>query len=189
MVKNAIEIADSIRSGRTSARQVMQQCQQRIRSHNSSVNAFVYLDEEATLQAAELLDQRIANGENPGLLAGVPFGIKDMRDHCAGMPMCNGSLITRDARPDNEDSPQIARLKKAGAIAVGKVATAEFGLDGVTHTLLAGTTRNPWNLQRTPGGSSGGSSAAVAAGLVPLATGGDAWAQFAVLQDLPAWWD
>ncbi len=173
MMKNAIEITHSIRSGQTTARQVVEQCLQGIQSHNGPINAFVYLDEAAALEAAERLDQRIEKGEDPGLLAGVPFGIKDMRDHCAGMPMRNGSLITRDVLPDTEDSPQIARLKRAGAIAVGKVATAEFGLDGVTHTLLAGTTRNPWNLQRTPSGSSGGSSAAVAAGLVPLATGGD----------------
>ena len=109
----------------------------------------------------------------PGRLAGVPIGVKDMRDDCAGLPTRNGSLLTVDAQPATADTEHIARLRRAGAIIVGKTATAEFGLDGVTHTLLHGTTRNPWNLQRTPSGSSGGSSAAVAAAMVPLATGGD----------------
>jgi len=172
-VSSAIEIATAVSSGQITARQMVEQSLDRIQRENGPVNAFVYLDEQGALVAADLVDERIASGEEPGPLAGVPFGIKDLRDTCAGMPMRNGSLITKDAEPDKEDSPQIARLKNAGAIAVGKVATAEFGLDGVTHTLLAGTTRNPWNLQRTPSGSSGGSSAAVAAGLVPLATGGD----------------
>jgi len=172
-VNSAIEIAEAVRAGQVTARQMVERCLDGIRQNNGPINAFVYLDEQGALAAAEALDTQIANGEDPGSLAGVPFGIKDLRDTCAGMPTRNGSLITRDAAPDPEDSPQIARLKNAGAIAVGKVATAEFGLDGVTHTLLHGTTRNPWNLERTPSGSSGGSSAAVSAGLVPLATGGD----------------
>jgi len=172
-MKSVIEIAEAVRSGQTTARQMVEQCLEDIEQNNRPINAFVHLDTQGALAAADTLDQRIANGEDPGPMAGVPFGIKDLRDTCVGMPTRNGSLITRDALPDKMDSPQIARLKKAGAIPVGKTATAEFGLDGVTHTLLHGTTRNPWNLERTSSGSSGGSSAAVAAGLVTLATGGD----------------
>jgi aspartyl-tRNA(Asn)/glutamyl-tRNA(Gln) amidotransferase subunit A len=172
-VQSTIEIANAVRAGQVTARHMVEQCLAGIRQNNGPINAFVYLDEQGALTAAEALDKRIADGEDPGQLAGVPFGVKDLRDTCIGMPRKNGSMITRDAVPDQEDSPQIARLKAAGAIAVGKTATAEFGLDGVTHTLLHGTTRNPWNLERTPSGSSGGSSAAVAAGLVTLATGGD----------------
>jgi aspartyl-tRNA(Asn)/glutamyl-tRNA(Gln) amidotransferase subunit A len=172
-VKTVIEIAEAVRAGRITARETVEHCLNQIRHHNGPVNAFVYLDEETALETADKLDQRIANGAMPGKLAGVPFGIKDLRDSCIGMPTRNGSLITKDAPPDQQDSPQIARLKIAGAIPLGKVATAEFGLDGVTHTLLEGTTRNPWNLERTSSGSSGGSSAAVSAGMVPLATGGD----------------
>lgn len=171
--RNAVEIAEAVRSGRASARQVVEASFARIREQDGAINSVVYLDEEGALAMADAVDARVQRGEDPGLLAGVPFGIKDLRDRCAGMPTRNGSLITKDAEPDRSDSPQIERLKRAGAIPLGKVATAEFGLDGVTHTLLHGTTRNPWNLERTPSGSSGGSSAAVAAGLVPLATGGD----------------
>lgn len=171
--RSAVEMADDVRAGRISARQLVESSLEDIRNENPRINAFVYLDEDGALAAADAVDTSVQRGEDPGLLAGVPFGIKDLRDRCVGMPTRNGSLITRDAEPDRSNSPQIERLKRAGAIPLGKVATAEFGLDGVTHTLLHGTTRNPWKLDRTPSGSSGGSSAAVAAGLVPLATGGD----------------
>lgn len=172
-MKGVIEIANAVRSGQMTARQVVEDCLKGIRRKNRQVNAFVHIDEQGALTAADVLDKRIDNGEDPGPMTGVPFGIKDLRDTCIGMPRKNGSLITRDAPPDDTDSPQIARLREAGAIPVGKTATAEFGLDGVTHTLLHGTTRNPWSPERTPSGSSGGSSAAVAGGLVSLATGGD----------------
>lgn len=170
---SATEIADSVREGRVTATQLVERCYAGIRRIDGPINAFVYLDEQRALQAAADVDRRLASGEDAGPLAGVPFAIKDLRDTCEGMPTRNGSLITKDAGPDSADTPQIARLKGAGAIPVGKVATAEFGLDGVTHTLLHGTTRNPWNLERTPGGSSGGSAAAVASGAVSIATGGD----------------
>lgn len=172
-MKSAIEIADAVRAGQVSARQVIEICLAAIERRNDAVNALVHLDADAALEAADRLDRRIAAGKDPGKLAGVPFGIKDLRDRCIGMPTRNGSLFTADAPKDIVDSPLITRLKSADAIPVGKTATAEFGLDGVTHTLLHGTTRNPWNLERTPSGSSGGSSAAVAAGMLPLATGGD----------------
>jgi aspartyl-tRNA(Asn)/glutamyl-tRNA(Gln) amidotransferase subunit A len=90
------------------------------------------------------------------------------------MPTRQGSLLLKDAPPEKTDSVQIERLRAAGAIVIGKVAMSEFGLDGVTHTVAHGTTRNPWKLDRTSGGSSGGSASAVSAGLVPLATGSDA---------------
>ena len=93
------------------------------------------------------------------------------------LPGCrrsHGSLVHAVAQPEKGDSEHVARLRAAGAIPLGKVSMGEFGLDAITHTLAHGTTRNPWNLERTPGGSSGGSAAAVSAGLVPLCTGGDA---------------
>jgi aspartyl-tRNA(Asn)/glutamyl-tRNA(Gln) amidotransferase subunit A len=167
------ETVKAITSREASAREIMQNCLEVIHQKNSEVNAFVYLDEQQALASADDIDRRLSAGETVGPLAGVPFGVKDLRDRCIGMPMRNGSLITQDAEPDVSDSLHIARLRAAGAIPIGKVATAEFGLDGVTHTLAHGTTRNPWNLERTPAGSSGGSSAAVCAGMVPLATGGD----------------
>ena len=117
-MKSSTEIAEAVRAGRVTARQMVEQCFAGIRQNNGPVNAFVYLDEQGALAAADVLDTRIADGEDPGRLAGVPFGIKDLKETCIGMPRKNGSLVTRDAVPDQQDSPQIARLKAAGAIAV-----------------------------------------------------------------------
>lgn len=171
---SSIEIARAVAAGETTARAQVEACLARLRAADEAINAFVHVDAEGALAHADALDARIAAGDTPPPLAGVPVAIKDLRDTCAGMPTRNGSLLTRDAPPAAEDTPQVARLRSAGAIFIGKVATSEFGLDGVTHTRLHGTTRNPWNLARTPSGSSGGSAAAVAAGIVPLATGSDA---------------
>ncbi len=125
------------------------------------------------MRAADAIDDMIARGVDPGPLAGVPIGVKD-NEPVDGMPTRRGSLLYKDAQPETADSVHIARLRRAGAIPIGKVAMSELGLDGVTHTLAHGTTRNPWRLDRTPSGSSGGSSAAVSAGMVPLCTGSDA---------------
>lgn len=172
-MKSAIETATAIRSGTDSAVSVMQRAIGRILLRNGAVNAFVHLDIARALARAEAIDARLARGEDPGPLAGVPFGVKDLRDDCAGMPTRKGSYFHQNDPPAHADSIHVARLSGAGAIPVGKVATAEFGMDGVTHTLAHGTTRNPWNLLRTPSGSSGGSSAAVSAGMVPLCTASD----------------
>jgi len=85
-MKSVIEIAEAVRSGQTTARQMVEQCLEEIEQNNGPINAFVYLDKQGALAAADALDQRIANGEDPGPMAGVPFGIKDLRDTCAGMP-------------------------------------------------------------------------------------------------------
>ncbi len=172
-VQSAIEIADAVRAGRTTATSVMQAALEGLRRDGGGVNAFVSVDPDNSLAAAWAVDQRIIAGEDPGPFAGVPIGVKD-NEAVAGYPTRHGSLVHRDAEPEPQDSLHIARLRAAGAVPLGKVATAEFGLDGVTHTLAHGTCRNPWNLSLTPGGSSGGSAAAVAAGLVPLCTGSDA---------------
>ena len=99
-MKSTIEIADAVRVGQVTAREVVERCLTGIRKNNDPLNAFVFLDEPGALAAADALDERIANGEDPGQLAGVPFGIKDLRDTCIGMPTKNGSLITRDAAPE-----------------------------------------------------------------------------------------
>ncbi len=173
-MKSVIEIAEAVRAGELRAAEAVETCLAQIGRENGRVNAFVYLDAEGARREAAEIDARIARGEDPGPLAGVPFGVKDIRESCAGMPRRNGSLFHMDDPPETRDSVFIARLRAAGAIPLGKVATAEFGMDGVTHTLAHGTTRNPWNIVRTPGGSSGGSAAAVAAGMVPFCTAGDA---------------
>jgi len=173
-MKSVVDIAAAVARGARRAEAVVDECLAAIERNNARLNAFVHVDAEGARAQARALDARIAQGEKAGPLAGVAFGIKDIRESCAGMPRRNGSLFHRDDPPETRDSPFIARLRAAGAIPLGKVATAEFGMDGVTHTLAHGTTRNPWDLTRTPGGSSGGSAAAVAAALVPFCTAGDA---------------
>ena len=142
-----------------------------IAATNGSVNAFVALREREALADAAALERRLAAGEDVGPLAGLPLGVKDLED-VAGLPTTFGSVPFRDYRPPR-DSTQVERLEAAGAIVVGKTNTPEFGYTGLTKNLIFGVTRNPWNLERTPGGSSGGSGAAIAAGMVPLATGSD----------------
>ena len=166
------DIVTAIRGRTVTAREVVAAALERLSMRDGDVNSFVAVAPEAALQAADAVDSLIAQGIDPGPLAGVPFGIKDM-DDCAGVRTGNGSLLYSDTRAAIADAPIVARLRQAGAIPIGKVATAEFGLDNVTHTRANGTTRNPWDLTRTPGGSSGGSAAAVAAAIVPLCTASD----------------
>lgn len=172
-MKSATEIAHDIRSGKVRAYDLMEQTLAKIKRSNASVNAFVFIDERQALEQAAQIDHQVADGSDPGPFAGVPIGVKD-NEACFGMPTRFGSLLHSDAKKETNDSVHVQRLRDAGAIPVGKVATAEFGLDGVTYTHAHGVTRNPWNLQKTPGGSSGGSSAAVSAGMVPFCTGSDA---------------
>ena len=144
----------------------------RIDRVNPGLNAFVSLRPEAAMAEARALTEKVAAGKPVGPLAGVPLGVKDLED-TAGMVTSYGSLPFKDNLVQ-ADSIQVARLKAAGAIVVGKTNTPEFGFTGFTKNRLHGTTRNPWNPERTPGGSSGGSAAAVAGGMVPLCTGSDA---------------
>lgn len=170
---SVISTAQSVRNRTCRALEVVSEALERVAQRDTALRSFVCIDPEAACAAANALDERLARGEDPGPLTGVPIAVKD-NEACAGFPTRHGSLLHKDSPPETSDSEHVRRLRAAGAVIIGKVATAEFGLDGVTHTLSQGTTRNPWNLGRSPGGSSGGSAAAVAAGLVPLATGSDA---------------
>jgi len=172
VVRTVIEIADAVRKGEEKAVAILDECLLAIDDRNRELNAFVYLDRDAARAAAEQVDEAVARGKDPGLLAGVPFGVKDLED-CAGMPTSHGSLLYKGGPPAAEDSIHVARLRAAGAVPVGKTAAPEFGYPHYTHTKAWGTTRNPWDPTRTPGGSSGGSAAAVAGGMVPLATASD----------------
>ncbi|HZQ26704.1 MAG TPA: amidase [Acidimicrobiales bacterium] len=169
---SVIAIAGAVRRGERKAVEVLDQSLDRIAAHNQALNAFVHIDSELARQAAEQVDAAVARGDDPGPLAGVPFGVKDLYD-CAGMPTSRGSLLYKGRPPATEDSIHVARLRAAGAVPVGKTATPEFGGGYITDTKAWGTTRNPWNEERSPGGSSGGSAAAVAAGFVPFATSSD----------------
>src|SRR5688500_14476964 len=142
--------------------------------HDGELNCVVARNDEAALSAAAAVDARVAAGDTVGPLAGVPLLVKDLED-AQGLPTSLGSaaLSPDELPPARRDSIQLARLKAAGAIVVGKTNTPELGYTARTNNLRFGETRNPWDLQRSPGGSSGASAAALAAGLVPLATGSD----------------
>ncbi|MBW3536544.1 MAG: amidase [Actinobacteria bacterium] len=163
-----------ITTRRLSAAEVVQASLDAIDRHNPDLNVVVARNDEAALTAAGELDRRVAAGERVGSLAGVPLLVKDLEE-AAGLPTSFGSaaLGPSELPPAKEDSTHVARLKAAGAIVVGKTNTPELGFAGRTQNRRFGVTRNPWDVTRSPGGSSGGSAAAVAAGMVPLATGSD----------------
>lgn len=172
VVRSVVDTAEEIRRGALSASVVLEECLDAIASGNGALNAFIHLDPEQARADAARIDAMVARGEDPGPLAGVPFGVKDL-DDCAGMPTGRGSLWYAGGEAAGQDSLHVARLRRAGAVAVGKTAVPEFGFWAYTNNRVTGVTRNPWNTERTPGGSSGGSAAAVAAGLVPFATSSD----------------
>lgn len=161
-----------MRQAKRSAVEVLGDAQDAVEANNAALNAFVFLAFDEARRAAEAVDAQVRAGHDPGPFAGVPFGVKDLED-CAGMPTSHGSLLFKGRPPVGQDSVHVGRLRGAGAIPVGKTATPEFGAVALTDSPAWGVTRNPWDLARTPGGSSGGSAAAVAAGLVPLATASD----------------
>ena len=169
--KSASDLADMVARREIKASELMTATIARIELLNPKLNAFCALRFEQAMDDAKALDQRLARGEKPGSLAGLPLGVKDLED-VAGMVTTYGSVPFKD-NVASADSTQVARLKAAGAIVVGKTNTPEFGHIGFTKNLLFGTTRNPWNPERTPGCSSGGSSAAIASGMVPLTTASD----------------
>ena len=136
------------------------------------INAVVALRPEEALTEARVLDSRLVRGETAGPLAGLPLLVKDIED-ARGFPTTFGSLLFADAPPAERDGVAAARLRSAGALVLGKTNTPEFALFGHTANRLFGSTRNPWNEAYSPGGSSGGSGAALAAGLAPLATATD----------------
>ena len=167
-----VELAESVRRRERAAADVLDEALAAIEAGNEALNAFVHLAPAVARRAAAAVDAAVARGEDPGPLAGVPFGVKDLED-CAGMPTSHGSVLFKGRPPVEHDSVHVGRLRAAGAVPVGKTATPEFGTLNFTKTKAWGTTRNPWDLSRTPGGSSGGSAAAVSAGLVPFGTASD----------------
>lgn len=170
--KSARELVSLVNSKKLSPLELLEETLQRIEAVNPTLNAFVSMRAEAAMDEAKTLTEQLASGGASVPLAGIPIGVKDLED-VKGMVTSFGSIPYKDNIAET-DSIQVARLRSAGAIVVGKTNTPEFGYTGFTKNLLFGVTRNPWNTERTPGGSSGGSAAAVAGGMVPLATGSDA---------------
>jgi aspartyl-tRNA(Asn)/glutamyl-tRNA(Gln) amidotransferase subunit A len=171
-MRTVIETASLVRRGEMKASEALDETLAAIERHNPELNAFIHLDGERARVSADRVDQAVARGEDPGPLAGVPFGVKDL-DDCEGMPTTKGSLWFKDSPSAAFDAIHVARFRGAGAVPVGKTAVPEFGTWAYTATRAWGVTRNPWDPSRTPGGSSGGSASAVAAGMVPFATASD----------------
>jgi len=165
------ELAAAVRGRQVSAEELVRTSLERIERLNPAINAVISVREEA-LDEARALDARVAAGEDAGPLAGIPLLVKDM-EAVEGVPTTFGSLVFADAPAAVADALIPRRLKAAGAIVVGKTNQPEFAFAGFTDNLLYGATRNPWNLEASPGGSSGGSAAAMAAGIAPIATATD----------------
>lgn len=136
----------------------------RIERQNRVLNAFAHLDLEQAQEAARESERRWAAGRPQGLLDGLPVSVKDL-GLVSGMPTLRGSLSIDRKGPWLEDAPAVARAREHGAVLIGKTAVPEFGCKGTTDSRLNGITRNPWNPEMTPGGSSGGAVAAVASGM------------------------
>jgi Asp-tRNA(Asn)/Glu-tRNA(Gln) amidotransferase A subunit family amidase len=165
-------LAKSVRTGELRAEKLVLHALEQIKALNPMINAFVAVGPEAALGAACRIDAMVEKGQDPGPLAGIPLAVKDLED-TVGYVTSLGSEVLSSKDPAATDSLLVSRLKAAGAIVVGKTNTPELGWKGFTDNLRFGVTRNPWSTDRTPGGSSGGSAAAIAAGMVPLATGSD----------------
>lgn len=162
---DGLGLAGLIRKGEISAREVCEEAISRIAARNPVLNAVIHPMFASGRRSVEA-------GLPDGPFRGVPFLLKDMVAACAGVPLTAGCKALRNYIPDR-DSELVRRFKRAGLVILGKTNCPEFGLLGVTEPELHGPTRNPWNTGHTPGGSSGGSAAAVAAGMTPLASGGD----------------
>jgi len=169
---SARELAQRMRTREISAREVMSAFLRQIERINPKINAIVAkLDDDKCLALADEADRRLSRGDVVGALHGQPFAFKDL-DPAVGFPFTRGSRIFKDFMPA-EDSVLVERLKYAGVIPIGKTNVSEFGMGSHTYNEVYGTTLNPYDLSKSAGGSSGGAGAALAAGLLPLASGSD----------------
>ena len=171
-MNDAVSIAENVLSGKVSAKKITQAALTRIAARNDELNCFTKITTETALQDAENIDREIIEGKNPGVLAGVPFAVKNLFD-IAGLTTLAGAKINAENPPAIQDATAIRRLKKAGAVLVGALNMDEYAYGFVTENAHYGATHNPHDLKRVAGGSSGGSAAAVAAGLVPFTLGSD----------------
>ena len=167
----AVDLARAIAAGEISPVDAVEAALRRIEESEPQLNAFVQVDAEGAMAAARVAEGEARSGGPLGVLHGVPVSVKDLID-VKGLKATYGSLTLKDAIAA-ADAPSVERLRAAGAIIIGKTTTSEFGYRGYTRSLVHGNTRNPWDLARTPGGSSGGAVASVAAGVTALALGTD----------------
>ncbi len=168
----ATELSAAIHAKSVSCREVMQAYLSRIRRINPTVNAIVNLqDDGALLAQADERDAQLTRGESMGWMHGMPQAIKDLAN-AAGLPTTQGSPLLRDFVP-KEDGLMVQRIKAAGSIIIGKTNTPEFGMGSHTFNSVFGVTRNPYDLTKTPGGSSGGAAVSLATRMLPVADGSD----------------
>jgi 1-carboxybiuret hydrolase len=171
-IDDAVSIADAIRSQKRSAREVTLAALETIRAHDNNLNCFTLVLEKEALAHADAIDARIAAGGDPGPLAGVPFAVKNLFDISAHTTIA-GSKIHAEKPAAERDAAVVERLKGAGAVLLGALNMDEYAYGFTTENTHYGPTRNPHDPNRVAGGSSGGSAAAVAAGMVPLTVGSD----------------
>ncbi|MFF3125262.1 amidase [Streptomyces sp. NPDC057908] len=168
----ATELVALVRRRELSPEELMRHTLDRIRTLDHALNSVIALDTERALVEAAAMSARIARGEAPGPLAGLPVLVKD-GENAEGFPTTRGTRAFRDLPAASRDGVHVARLRAAGALVIGKTNMPPLGAGVHTANDAFGITRNPWNPEKSPGGSSGGAAAAVAAGLVALGTAGD----------------
>ena len=168
---SSAELLRRLDSDDLTSRDIVRSCLDRIREHNPRLNAFLQVDEESALAQADSIDARRAAGERLGQLQGLPVGIKDNICRRNVQTTCASQMLASFRPP--YDAHVIERIRTEDGVLLGSLNMDEFAMGSSTETSAFGPTRNPWDIERTPGGSSGGSAAAVAAGLVPLALGSD----------------
>ncbi|GAA1682255.1 amidase [Microbacterium lacus] len=171
--RSARALVEGIRSREISAEEVMRAHLARIEELNPQVHAIVsMIPESAALAAACAADAAVARGDDVGVLHGLPTAVKDLLD-VEGLPTTHGSAVYADAAPATADAMVVGRMRRNGAIIIGKTNTPEGGLGTLTFSAIHEVCRNPWDLSRHAGGSSGGAAAALAAGMLPIADGSD----------------
>lgn len=171
LTKTALQLADMMAAGEITSVELTRASLDRIKAHNPTIIAFLHVDEEGALATAREVDEKRAAGEKLGRLAGIPIAIKDNLV-IRGMPTTCGSKMLEGWLPPY-DATVITKIKNAGMPIVGKTNMDEFAMGSSTEFSAYGSTKNPWDTERIPGGSGGGSAAAVSAFMVPLALGSD----------------
>lgn len=164
------DLASAVRNRERTAVESVTAALDAAEASQTDLNAFTTIDREGAIARASLLDERIGGGDDPGSLAGVPIGLKDLIDQ-VGMDTTNGAVFPTE--PARESAMVVQRLEDAGAVIIGRTGLHEFAFGFTSENQHFGPVRNPWDLSLSPGGSSGGSAAAVAAGIVPAAIGTD----------------
>ncbi|HYE99445.1 MAG TPA: Asp-tRNA(Asn)/Glu-tRNA(Gln) amidotransferase subunit GatA [Planctomycetota bacterium] len=168
---SALQLRQDLLAKKTSAQEIAGRCLDRVAAVDGRVKAFLSVQKDAALAQAKAVDERLAKGEPVGPLAGIPIAVKDNICTTDGPTTCGSRILEKFVAP--YDATVVARLRRAGAVILGKTNLDEFAMGSSTENSAFFTTRNPWNLELVPGGSSGGSAAAVAAGMAPLSLGSD----------------